>query len=275
MAKFYLETPTEIIDNNKIIVPIYVDTENESLNTFEVKIQISNNLIFRNYLEKNSIISLWVERPNIENNVITFSGIIPGGFIGKKGKLIDLIFEFKNDNNNNYQIKFLPISQVFLNDGYGTKVIPKVSSYFLSFPKTKINQSFLVDNYQPDHFNIYLQKNKDFFNNRYFIVFNAKDRQSGIAYYEVAEIQSYIPLKIENPLYFKKSESPYVLNDQSLRSYVYVRAVDKFGNQRIEVLKPQFLFELTEILFLIIFICLGIFFIKFYNRIRFGKIKNG
>lgn len=273
MAKFYLETPTQIADN-KIIVPIYVNTESESINTFEVKLQISDNLIFRDYLEKYSIVSLWVESPYIENNIITFSGIIPGGFIGKKGKLIDLIFEIKDSGNNYYQIKFLPTSQAFLNDGYGTKITPKVSSYFFPLSETRVSQELLVDNYPPDHFKVYLQRDKNLFDNKYFIVFKAKDRQSGIAYYEVAEVQSYAPAKIQNIFQFKKSDSPYILNDQSLRSYVYVKAVDKFGNERIEVLKPRFFLEPSEILFLFIFIYLTVFFIKIYNRIRFKINKD-
>lgn len=273
MAKFYLETPTQIA-KNKIMVPIYVNTENENINTFEVKLQISDNLIFRDYLEKYSIISLWVETPNIENNVITFSGIIPGGFIGKKGKLIDLIFEIKSGRESYYQIKFLPSSQAFLNDGYGTKITPKVASYFFPIFEVKGTQELLSDNYPPDHFNVYLQRDKNLFGNKYFIVFKAKDRQSGIAYYEVAEAQSYSPAKIHDISPFKKSDSPYVLNDQSLRSYIYVKAVDKFGNERIEVLRPQSLFEPSEILFLIIFFYLGVIFIKAYNKFRLKESKN-
>jgi hypothetical protein len=72
-------------------------------------------------------------------------------------------------------------------------------------------------------------------------------------------------------LSFKKAESPYVLEDQSLRSYVVVKAVDKAGNERVEILYPRRILVFDDVLMfivcLMILVCLMIFVIKFrYSR---------
>ncbi|GBD34353.1 hypothetical protein HRbin35_00065 [bacterium HR35] len=266
MAKIYLQIDKEV-NTNYFTVPIYLDTEGESVNAFEVKIKTSNNLIFRDYLEKDSIISYWIEKPSIKENILSFSGITPGGYIGKKGLLVNLIFEAKQ--NGQAFIEILPSSQILLNDGLGTKAGLKTDRYEFLLNITQTQKISIEDRYPPEPFKIYPQRNKEIFNNKYYIIFEAKDKQSGIAYYEAAEVPICINLGLtcENPR-FEKVSSPYLLKDQSLRSYIYVKAVDRAGNERIEILKPQRLFLAEEILFFFIFSSLFILGIIFYNKIK-------
>ena len=35
------------------------------------------------------------------------------------------------------------------------------------------------------------------------------------------------------------AESPQILTDQKLKSFIYIKAVDKFGNERIEIIPPK------------------------------------
>ena len=63
-----------------------------------------------------------------------------------------------------------------------------------------------------------------------YLVFAAKDETSGVEYYEVKEGKRN----------FKKAVSPYLLEDQSLRSIIKVKAVDKAGNERIVEIKPPY-----------------------------------
>jgi hypothetical protein len=108
------------------------------------------------------------------------------------------------------------------------------------------------------------------FNGKYYITFETKDKQSGIAYHEISEKPiNFIFLAkpdIKN-LSFKKAESPYVLEDQSLRSYVVVKAVDKAGNERVEILYPQRILVFDDVLMfvvcLVILTGLMIFIIKY------------
>ncbi|MCS7184259.1 MAG: hypothetical protein NZ866_02875 [Patescibacteria group bacterium] len=258
MVKIYFGDILKL-EHKKIIVPIYIDTKGNNINTFEIKLEFKG-LKFRDYLENDSIISFWLEKPYIDKDKVILSGITPGGYIGKKGLLINLVFETEDKG----YLKILESSQVFLNDGIGTKLEIKTSEIkILPTQEHRIFKS--KDSYPPERFKIYLNRDPEIFDNKYHLIFEANDKQSGIAYYEIAEKQSFIKPKIES-LIFRKSESPYIINDQSLRSYIFVKAVDKFGNERIEYLEPQIYLEVNEIFF--IFLSLIIIFatFNFLNR---------
>jgi hypothetical protein len=287
------EVSSALLRGEFIVIPIYLDTQFEEINAVEVYVNFSDNLVFRDYLDGKSIITHWIEKPHVVERSslhgkpvstlatkrtegsasVVFSGIVAGGISGKNLNLVDLVFEAKESGIAKIEID--EKSKVLLNDGLGTKakLIALSQSFNIldieSKPEIKIKDSF-----PPEPFKIYLTRNKEIFNGKYYITFETKDKQSGIAYYEVSEKPiSFIFLvkpDIKN-LFFKKAESPYVLEDQSLRSYVVVKAVDKAGNERIEILYPQRVLVFDDVLMfiicLIILVCLMIFVIKYrYSR---------
>jgi hypothetical protein len=271
----------EVKKNEFVVVPIYLDTQFEEINAVEVYVDFSDNLVFRDYLDGKSIITHWIEKPHlldVRRPKIGFSGIIAGGVSGRNLNLIELVFEAKE--NGIEKIEIDEKSKVLLNDGLGTKTklialsqsfnildIESLSRSELALLREKIK---IQDNFPPEPFKIYLAKNKEIFNGKYYITFETKDKQSGIAYYEIIEKPiNFIFLAkpdIKN-LSFKKVESPYVLEDQSLRSYVVVKAVDKAGNERVEILYPQRVLVFDDVLMfiicLVILVGLMIFIIKF------------
>jgi hypothetical protein len=291
----------EVKKSEFILVPIYLDTQFEEINAVEVYVNFSDNLVFRDYLDGKSVITHWIEKPRVIErsslhgrphvvvpsahymaSQITFSGIIAGGVSGRNLNLVELVFEAKESGIAKIEID--KKSKVLLNDGLGTKTklialsqsfnildIKNLSRSELALLREKIK---IKDNFPPEPFKIYLAKNKEIFNGKYYITFETKDKQSGIAYYEIIEKPiNFIFLAkpdIKN-LSFKKAESPYVLEDQSLRSYVVVKAVDKAGNERVEILYPQRVLIFDDILMfiicLVILLVLMIFIIKFrYTR---------
>jgi hypothetical protein len=291
----------ELKEGEFIVIPIYLDTQFEEINTVEVYVNFSDNLFFRDYLDGKSVITHWIEKPRVVErsllhgrphvvapsahymaSQITFSGIIAGGVSGRNLNLVELVFEAKESGIA--KIEIYENSKVLLNDGLGTKTklialsqsfnildIKNLSRSELALLREKIK---IKDNFPPEPFKIYLAKNKEIFNGKYYITFETKDKQSGIAYYEIIEKPiNFIFLAkpdIKN-LSFKKVESPYVLEDQSLRSYVVVKAVDKAGNERVEILYPQRVLIFDDILMfiicLVILLDLMIFIIKFrYTR---------
>jgi hypothetical protein len=60
------------------------------------------------------------------------------------------------------------------------------------------------------------------FGGLYYIVFSTVDKQSGVDHYEVFENGAW-----------EKVVSPYKLPDQSLKSEIKVKAIDKAGNERV------------------------------------------
>jgi hypothetical protein len=266
----------EVKKNEFILVPIYLDTQFEEINAVEVYINFSDNLVFRDYLDGKSIITHWIEKPHlldVRHPKIGFSGIVAGGISGRNLNLIDLVFETKESGM--VKIEIDENSKVLLNNGLGTKTkLIALSQSFNVLDIEGLPEIKIKDNFPPEPFKIYLAKNKEIFNGKYYITFETKDKQSGIAYYEISEkpINFIFLTKPDfKNLFFKKTESPYVLEDQSLRSYVVVKAVDKVGNERIEILYPQRVLVFDDVLMFIIclMILLGlmIFVIKFrYSR---------
>jgi hypothetical protein len=270
----------EVKKGEFIVVPIYLDTQFEEINAVEVYVNFSDNLVFRDYLDGKSIITHWIEKPHLQYSDvrrphIEFSGIVAGGISGKNLNLIELVFEARESGIAKIEID--ENSKVLLNDGLGTKTKLIALSQGFNILDIKGKPELKVkDNFPPEPFKIYLARNKEIFSGKYYITFETKDKQSGIAYYEVSEkpIDFIFLAKpdIKN-LSFKKAESPYVLEDQSLRSYVIVKAVDKAGNEMVEILYPQRVLVFDDVLVfafcLVILMGLLIFIIKF----RYGKTK--
>jgi len=239
MAVIYPEISKNSFQKGEIIfVPIYLDTQNEEINALEVKVKFSSNLEFRDYFEGKSIISFWIEKPHLISNEVIFSGIIPGGFVGKRAEIINLVFKAKEAGEAKIDVSLQ--SKVLLNDGLGTEAKLIAKNVSLQVLPSEIKTKYEIkDNFPPEPFKIYLVRNPNVFDGKYYIVFEAKDKQTGIAYYEITE-KPILWGKIDfSSLQFKQAQSPYVLEDQSLRSYIVVKAVDRAGNERIEVLRPQ------------------------------------
>ncbi|MCK4782027.1 hypothetical protein KAS79_03865 [Candidatus Parcubacteria bacterium] len=72
-----------------------------------------------------------------------------------------------------------------------------------------------------------------------YLVFAADDKTSGIEHYEIREIPRIWTLKIAKKGW-KVGESPYLLEDQSLRSKILVKTIDKAGNKRIAEITPPY-----------------------------------
>jgi hypothetical protein len=271
----------EVKKREFIVVPIYLDTQFEEVNAVEVYVNFFDNLVFRDYLDGKSIITHWIKKPYLQSSDvrrphIVFSGIVAGGISGRNLNLVELVFEAKESGKAKIEID--ENSKVLLSDGLGTKTkLIALSQSFNILDIKGLPEIKIKDNFPPEPFKIYLTKNKEIFNGKYYITFETKDKQSGIAYYEISEKPiTFIFLTksdIKN-LSFKKAENPYVLEDQSLRSYVVVKAVDKAGNERVEILYPQRILVFDDILIFVVCLMILIGLIVFVIKFRY-KHTNG
>ncbi|MGC8981651.1 MAG: hypothetical protein ACP5JU_01750 [Minisyncoccia bacterium] len=276
----------EVKKNDFITIPIYLDTQFEEVNAVEVYVNFSENLVFRDYLDGKSVITHWLEKPKLQyldlrRPNIVFSGIVAGGISGRNLNLVELIFEAKESGRAKIEID--KKSKVLLNDGKGTQIkllalsesfnIKDTNGYEL---KKRMATKIPEDIYPPDPFKIYFVNNPEIFDGKYYITFETKDKQSGIAYYEIAEkpINIFFMAKPDfKDLEFKKADSPYVLEDQSLKSYILVKAVDKAGNERIEYLPPQKILSIDDFISLLFFVILLVLILKLRIYAWFIKRK--
>ncbi|MDQ5949600.1 MAG: hypothetical protein QG669_365 [Patescibacteria group bacterium] len=230
-AEVYFSSPTQDFKTgDKIYFDIFVDSLGESVNAIESDILFPQNLLeYVDYYETSSIITGWVEAPVMNGNSIHFAGIIAGGFSGlidpvtnyvSPARVVRLVFLAKQEGVGSLSFAS---SEVFKNDGKGTALETKTLPYQFSISNEGTALlDFSYDTNPPEPFSPLIRRDERFFAGKYFVVFETRDKETGIAYFKVKEgLQSWV-----------KAKSPYLLKDQSLTSLVKVVAVDKNGNER-------------------------------------------
>jgi len=241
---------------------LYLNTEGKMVNAVEVSLSLPSFLKFQELGKGNSILSLWVEEPSIENNILSFSGGIPAGFGGEKGLLAKIVFKAETEGQG-----FLDLSgsKVFLNDGLGTEdnafsQKARVVSLVGGGETNEWQDILEQDKNPPEIFKIELKKDPLLFEGKYFILFSTQDKQSGLDYYEVKEGEGD----------WQRATSPYLLQDQRQKGIIQVKAVDKAGNESIVSYQPRELFFpyiiVSVLIILIAVIVLSFYFLRRWKR---------
>ena len=239
---------SEIGVGQEFQVDLILDAEGEDINAAQGKIIFSENLLeLKNSNDGNSVITFWIQKPvYVEGKGIEFSGVIPGGFSGvlgpyykggKPGKILSLVLKTKNEGNGSVEIKD---AKVLLNDGKGTEADAKISGLQFQvsnlIPSTKYQILDSKDTDPPELFTREVSRDPNVFEGKWFLVFAAQDKVSGIDRYGEQETWSREPDRNK----WQTVESPFVLKDQSRTSYIFVKAIDRAGNERIVVVTQKF-----------------------------------
>lgn len=265
-AEIIIKSETqEVKIGDQFQVDIFLNAENEDINAVEGKVIFLPEFIeLKEIRDGGSIINLWIEKPRLESvGDIVFSGITPGGIKSEKGKVISLIFEAKREGDGSINISN---TSVLKNDGKGTPIKTKISDLKFRISKSE-NQiegpklEIPVDTDSPESFKPEIAQSPDIFDGKYFLVFVTQDKGSGIARYEVLEgvWGKFITV-----------ESPYLLRNQKLDKKIAIKAIDKEGNERVEIIYPQNWSPWYENYLIIGIIVLGII-IGYLIRKRWGK----
>jgi hypothetical protein len=193
---------------------LFINTEGERINALEGTVVAPAKNIVQGITNGDSIISLWIKSPTAEN--ISFAGMIPGGYVGARGKIFSLKLGATKIGG--------PISitnaRVLLHDGAGSAAPLTISPYTLM--SEQITSPLSEDKESPEVFQPIITQDANVFEGKKFLIFIAQDKQSGINHYEVSE----------NGGAWVVAVSPYLLRDQELSGAIRVRAVDQAGNIR-------------------------------------------
>jgi len=266
-SQTFFEVDKTIIRAGDIFeVSFFINTEGEDINAIEGKIIFPEKyILLKEIRDGSSIINFWVERPNLINGEISFAGIIPGGYLSKKGFIFSLIFQALEDGGGLAEVKSL---NVLANDGQGTpvetitkdtqiQIFQKTETPVLSTSSIFQNETFkttepfgIKDSNLPEIFEPKVVSDINLLDGKYFLVFATQDKGSGIDYYEVREQKVLTIFKSDYVIWennWNKVDNLHVLGDQSLHSFIYVKAVDKAGNERIAIIHPKNQVKLFEI----------------------------
>jgi len=246
-AEFFFDSETkEASPGAGFQTDVLLNAENEEINAVEGKIIFPPELLeLQTINDGNSIVNFWVERPHKEQGTgdkkqgeIAFSGITPGGYEGEKGLLFSAVFRALREGDGVLEVKDV---KALLNDGKGTPARLSLSPFkFIVSKEDPLVPGLLIpapeDIEPPESFKPEIARDHAIFDGKWFLVFATQDKSSGIDHYEVKESRQKIFTLFQK---WVPAESPYILSDQELRSFVFVKAVDKDGNTRVVKIPPQ------------------------------------
>ena len=236
-ARLLFDVPeTTIGVGQQMEMTVVVDAEGEDINALGGSIVVPSFLRIDAVRDGNSLIALWAERPEIDENTVSFAGIIPGGWNGSVGTVLSLIVTAESAGSGIVREADL---QVLRHDGEGTAVSLTTSPLTIAAREgIPILDSLAVseDTEPPAPFTPVIATDPAVFNGAAFLVFIAQDDGSGIDRYEIFESKHELrdPLRGE----WEQAMSPYQLADQTRQSYIYVRAIDRAGHVRVAVVPP-------------------------------------
>lgn len=266
-AEIFIESGIkEIKVGEQVEVNFFIDTENEDINAVEGKIIFPSEFLeLKEIRDGGSVINLWIERPKEQpiGNIV-FSGITPGGFKNEKGEIVSLVFEAKQEGSGSINISN---TSVLKNDGKGGAIKTKISNLEFRVLKSESqipDSKFKIpiDTAPPESFKPEIAQSPDIFEGKYFLVFTTQDKGSGISSYQVRE-------GVWGK--FISAESPYLLQNQKIDKKISVKAIDKEGNERVEIVYPENWSPWYENYWIMGIIVLGIIAIYFLRKILWRK----
>ena len=232
-ARLYFEPQEAIMGAEKdFSVGLRIDAKNQ-INAISVGIFIPPEITLIDAVIGNSIINFLVEKPSFDESsrILTFSGIIPGGFQGEKEPLLTIKIKTVGQEGKEILTFNKEKTKIYLHTPEGVEDSLELES--LTLPIIKGKENIIVktdDNDSPENFKPEISRDPNIFENRWFLVFATQDKGAGVDHYEVCE-GSKTKCAI--------AESPYLLHYQKLNKKIFVKVMDKSGNERIAILLPQ------------------------------------
>lgn len=267
-ASIYIEKSLDKVKvGDTFILNVYLDTDDASVNGVDGNINFNGNIDILDFNTAGSVLSLWPNKPSLNNNSIYFTGGNPSSFFGKRNKLFSFAARARDIGQVNFSFKDV---DTYIDDGKGSKIsiIGKANGFNIdkssNEPINQLSDIIVNDKKKPTDIKIELGRDDSVYDGKYFISFYATDNESGINRYEVKE----------NNLPIVRATHDYVLEDQSLKGFVEIKAIDNAGNFTNKIIelnkyKKDNNFSkifIAIIILIIIFLLYMIYRFKIYTR---------
>ncbi|MDP2598349.1 MAG: hypothetical protein Q8P49_00795 [Candidatus Liptonbacteria bacterium] len=210
-----------------------------SVNAIGGKVNVPDGVKIVGITEAQSIIEYWVEKPKWDGTKgeITFGGIIPGGFTGE-----GVLFHFyaKGDAADALMVD-KEATELLANDGAATE------EPVIALPSVPLPQEFALsgsaDIQPPEVLGFQKATIPGVNNDQPFVMFHLRD-DSGIASSQVAYAdtpQDFTSTMLE----WREAESPLALTENEADKYIYLKAIDREGNEYVSMISPDNAHEKT------------------------------
>ncbi len=237
-ASYILTGPARAIRGLPIQITVSVQSRSEPINAMQGTILFPTRMLTVEQIRlTNSIIRYWQHAPNADASTghISFTGGLPTpGFQGENGTLFTIIA--RPTAVGEFLISSGPKSIILANDTKGTILNTQqaellVSSQEQTYPEENQTPIQPEDRTPPTQLELRVGKDFHLFNNKWFAAFQASDAESGIDHYEIAETNTQATYPTEQE--WTRTQSPYILHNQTKRGRVFLKAVDKSGNSAV------------------------------------------
>jgi hypothetical protein len=237
-ATLYFDPEERTVGSETPFLVGVMATAEETINTLNISIDIPRGFEPLDVSNGNSIINFWIDKPHFDalTRKLTFSGIIPGGFSGVGARVA--IISLQANSLGNFTIAFDKSTFVTEHTASATRAMLTTVPVAITVVEGRENiENLIPDDERPEEFTPEVVKLHTSSSSPWVVIFNTQDKNSGLAYYAVTET----PTKSHRiaSTDWRVAESPYILTDQTLKSYIHVRAVDKEGNERIVTVPPR------------------------------------
>lgn len=254
-------SPSEIKKGDTVIVDVRISATNEKINAIDGAVVFDPNYLeIQSISTSDSVFTLWTRKPSESRKlgIVLFTGGRVDAFTGE-GTVFKVAVKAKKDGVT--PIVVANNTALYIHNGKGTSVTPDVLPFVLVVGKNKTNdvtsdhwQTYVSsDRTIPSKITTLLGRDSFSYDGKYFVSFDATDKESGIHHYEIQEGSRDVII----------SESPYVLVDQSLNNKIIITAVDNAGNKISTVFNPYVarmtdstIFRITVSIFFVIIVIL-------------------
>lgn len=235
-GELFLETTKEMPGiGSEFVVEVFVNSE-EPANVVSGEVNFDQAVFdLKKVMTGSSVISFWIEKPSERQpGVITFSGMVAGGFTASQAKLFGISLVPKIATTTTLMITN-PV--LLAHDGLGSDLQP--GALELNITTKQVVEEYVGifnDKEPPESFTPNVVKQENWLDGKTVLVFDTTDKDSGVDAYYIKEV-AYSWLAPFSA--WRLVTSPYELKDQSLQSFVYLKVEDKAGNIRQVVLEPE------------------------------------
>ncbi|HAO64621.1 TPA: hypothetical protein DCQ44_01415 [Candidatus Taylorbacteria bacterium] len=231
-ARIFFDPSVSEVDIHEMFkVSVLVDTEGETINSVESTLNFPKDILRLDRIEDGgSFITLWLEKPTENDGSVHSSGIVPRGFSGLiqaldypklyAGTLMTLVFDPIKSGTGTIGVTG---ARVLLNDGAGSEAKLATDSFQFNVTKNVASKSLSSDDNVPPDFTVAEVQDEPALGGL-VVIFAANDKESGIDHYELQKNGSWITIS-----------SPYPVSSGT--SELVLKAVDRAGNERIQVLE--------------------------------------
>lgn len=264
---------------NNYAIDLNLDTQGDNINVLEASLNYSpSNFDLKTILTGDSIINFWIQKPIVKDGLIHFSGSIPAGYFGSKGRVLTIVVQPKiavSTIDLNIISDEHSISRVFLNDPLATEKTIQTKRYSLDLPITFDTNiiTTIIDVDKPEPFTIEISPSSSLPLNNVFVIFNAVDSISGIDHYEMAQTDLTDDFNNNKSLKWQIVESPTILNISQAKRFLAIKAFDGSNNVELSVLalkpsKNKVISQNPFTVIIVLVIIIGMVSLSYYRRLR-------